>query len=284
MRCRVLRPTDYTSDELKFAYAYHAYLHWQTYRNRPCIALQTLHRDTVDDFASRYSIHVLECQASSRGLRLLVSLRPDAAVAAADGKLKGQTAKWLREQSNGRFARGYFACTTGKSTAAQVDAYLSAQAEHHGYSKRARPPVYVKTFALAADDERRLQPPNARAVLQFHFVLASRFRRGVFSDRSGPEVTKAWRALEQKHKFALLKVSFVPDHVHLAVRAHPSVAPAEIAVALMNSAQGVMWRDFQADVIRARLEQLWQPAVYIGSFGDLATPQIEAYLRACREP
>jgi hypothetical protein len=44
-----------------------------------------------------------------------------------------------------------------------------------------------------------------------------------------------------------------------------------------------MWRDFQSDVIQARLERLWQPALYVGSFGDLATPQIAAYLRGRRD-
>ena len=45
-------------------------------------------------------------------------------------------------------------------------------------------------------------------------------------------------------KIALVKVSFVPDHVHLALKMHPSVAPAEVVTTLMNSAQELVWRDF----------------------------------------
>ena len=36
-------------------------------------------------------------------------------------------------------------------------------------------------------------------------------------------------------RFVLLKVSFLPDHVHVAVRVHPSVAPAVLVAELMNS-------------------------------------------------
>jgi REP element-mobilizing transposase RayT len=89
--------------------------------------------------------------------------------------------------------------------------------------------------------------------------------------------------LEVDCRFVLLKVSFVPDHVHLAVRIHPSVAPSHLVVTLMNVAQRVAWSEFASDVIQARVERLWQPSAYIGSFGDLATSQLKAYLRNCAE-
>ncbi len=104
----MLRPIDYSLNELKFAYVCHVYLHWQAYRRRASTALSGLQRETVEASASRYSIHVLECRTDSRGVRLLVSLRPEDAVAAAGGKLKGQAAKWLRQQSGERRAPRIF--------------------------------------------------------------------------------------------------------------------------------------------------------------------------------
>ena len=75
------------------------------------------------------------------------------------------------------------------------------------------------------------------------------------------------------------KVSFVPDHVHLAVRTHPSLSPAEVVVALMNASQELMWKDFANLVIRGARERLWQPSAYIGSYGDLESAKIAAYVR-----
>lgn len=275
----MLRPVDYSLDELKFAYAYHLYLRWQMHRNRISESLAQLNTVTLQSLVLHHSIHILKCKATNHDVRLLVSLRPSDAAAAAEGRIKGQAAKWLRQQSGERFARGYFACTSGKSTANQVDAYLASQGEHHGYSNRGLPPVFVETFPLSASEERRLQSPHACCSLRFHVVLATWMRRGVFGASAGAAITNAWRALEGGEKFALLKVSFVPDHVHLAVRLHPSAVPGGVVVALMNAAQRVVWRDFASDAIQARVERLWQPTAYLGSFGELATPQLEAYLR-----
>lgn len=75
------------------------------------------------------------------------------------------------------------------------------------------------------------------------------------------------------------KVSFVPDHVHLAVQTHPSLSPANLVVALMNASEELMWKDFSHSVIQARLERLWQPGAYIGSYGDIESAKIGAYVR-----
>ena len=64
----------------------------------------------------------------------------------------------------------------------------------------------------------------------------------------------------------MLKVSFVPDHVHLAVRTHPSVVPSVLVTELLNVAQEVIWADFAGAAIQASIPRLWQPGAYIGSF------------------
>lgn len=176
-----------------------------------------------------------------------------------------------------------------KNKTGEVEGYLSSQSEHHGYLDRPRQPVFVKAFERPLTDEERLASPHAKTLLRFHIVLSTWGRRGVFGATSGEAVCAAWHSLEQQERFALIKVSFVlikvsfvPDHVHLAVRLHPSVVPGGLVTALMNSAQEMVWRSFADDAIQARTERLFQPSAYIGSFGDLATPQVEAYLRNWR--
>jgi REP element-mobilizing transposase RayT len=80
-------------------------------------------------------------------------------------------------------------------------------------------------------------------------------------------------------KLALQKVSFVPDHAHLAIRIHPSVSPAELICRLMNEAQAVWANEVDRVVAPPSLERLWQPSAYLGAYGELASPQIAAYLR-----
>ena len=68
----------------------------------------------------------------------------------------------------------------------------------------------------------------------------------------------------------MIKVSFVPDHVHIALRSHPYDSPAWIAALLLNSAQEVM----KEEMIQAGVERLWMTSVYVGAYGDLSSPQI----------
>ena len=139
------------------------------------------------------------------------------------------------------------------------------------------PPVFVREYP-APTDEPRLQAKHAASVLQYHFVMSTWGRRGVFSRDAAESVAENWRRLELEQCFALCKVSFVPDHVHLAVRVHPSVSPARLFVHLMNDAQQNVWARFSQNVVRAAVERLWQSSGYIGSYGQLASPQIGRYI------
>jgi REP element-mobilizing transposase RayT len=186
------------------------------------------------------------------------------------------------EHATDLLARGYFACTTGKSRQQQVDAYLSAQGEHHGYTQRLLPPVYVQSYPVDATTEAGLQTHHACAVLRFHLVLATWRRHGVFGSEEGQAIAECWRRLEGVEYFALLKASFVPDHVHVAVQTYPGISPASLVVRLMNAAQRLVWERFRSAAIQAGIERLWQPSAYVGSFGDWATPQIQHYIRNWR--
>jgi REP element-mobilizing transposase RayT len=112
----------------------------------------------------------------------------------------------------------------------------------------------------------------------FVFILATWRRRGVFGQASGEAVSDRWQQLQTNLRLRFEKVSFVPDHVHLAVTLHPAVDPASVVAALMNAGQEVRWRQVDRDVIQAGVERLWQPSAYVGSFGDLTSNAISAYV------
>ncbi len=274
----------YSRDELRFAYCYRLYLRWRTHCAKPCEPLTRLDRAVLEEIASEFGIRVLESASDRTDLLALLSLKPDETISGCVSKLKGRVSKWLREalqlkQPTDLLSRGYFACTAGKSSSEAVERYLSQQSEHHGYDNRVLPPVYVESFDLSAADETRVSPKHAAVVAQFHLVLATSWRRGVFGPQEGRAVTAEWRKSQARLQMALIKVSFLPDHVHIALRAHSQASPAVLMVDLMNSAQQVVFEQFPDAVIQARTPRLWQPSGYIGSYGDLASPQISKYIR-----
>src|SRR5207253_9363364 len=77
--------------------------------------------------------------------------------------------------------RGCLARIVGRVRIKKVKQYLDAQAEHHGYSARARPPV----FNYRADSPVTLTAAHASFDLNHHLVFATRYRVGIFDSGSG---------------------------------------------------------------------------------------------------
>jgi REP element-mobilizing transposase RayT len=151
---------------------------------------------------------------------------------------------------------------------------LSLQGEHHGYANRVLPPIFVDQYPLADEAERRISPHHAMVIAKFHLVFSTTWRRGMFGSAQGRRVAKIWLQVQHELRISLIKVSFVPDHVHVALRSHPSVSPANIAAGLMNSAQQVMERE----MIQAGVNRLWMNSAYVGSYGDLSSAQIRKFI------
>lgn len=273
----------YSLDEVQFAYCNRIFLRWRTHRNRPSLVLAALDQLTLSEIAAQYGLEILESASSQNELMAQVSMKPHESISACASKLKGQVSKWLRlklelETPTDLLSKGYFACTVGNSTSAAVEAYLNKQSEHHGYASRALPPIYLRAYEPAADDDPIVAPRHAWVLSRFHIVLSTWHRRGVFGSAEASAITKHWELMQTSLRFRLIKVSFVPDHVHIAVRLHPAVPPAALSVELMNSAQELAFSTLAQSAIEAGVERLWQPSAYLSSYGDLASGQIRAYI------
>ncbi len=273
----------YELAELQFAWCNRVYLRSRTHYRKPSPHLANLQLEALAERLQPYSINLLELACDAIEFRVLLSLLPTESVSVAASKTKGRISKWLSEQEPSQplarsLARGYFAMTAGQSTAGSVEAYLNTQSEHHGYANRARPPVFVRQLPPTDEARQTLQTDHAVTLLRYHVVLATWFRRGVFDEKSAAAVTAHWLSLQRTHGFLLDKVSFVPDHVHLAISIHPTRSPAEIVVTLMNAAQQLMWNRFENSIIKSRVERLWQSSAYVGSFGELSSNAVSAYI------
>ena len=269
----------YQPHEINFAFCYRVYFSWRTHRSHSFPPFAKLQRATLNALLRPYEIRVLECVTNKTDLRCIVSLKPFETISSCASKMKGRVSKWLREELNLNdlqplLSKGYFACTTGKARSKVVERYLSLQGAHHGYSNRILPPIFVDQYQLSAEDESRISPHHAMVIAKFHFVFSTTWRRGIIGSTQGRRIAKVWIKMQQELQIALIKVSLVPDHVHVALRSHPSVSPASIAAGLMNSAQQVMERE----MIQADVNRLWMNSAYVGSYGDLSSAQIRKFI------
>jgi hypothetical protein len=57
-----------------------------------------------------------------------------------------------------------------------------------------------------------------------------------------------------------------------------AVVPEHVVTVLLNAGQEVMVRQFDTLVIQTGSPRLWRPGAYVGTYGELANSQIQAYL------
>ncbi|OLD24797.1 MAG: hypothetical protein AUJ04_08605, partial [Acidobacteria bacterium 13_1_40CM_3_55_6] len=149
-----------------------------------------------------------------------------------------------------------------------------AQAEHHGYSARARPPV----FNYRADSPVTLTAAHASFDLNHHLVFATRYRVGIFDSASGEALSRYWLRVASQRGFAIDRVSIVPDHIHLLVRIVPKMSIEECALSLLNNGQHFVSKHFPRLLVQAGIDGLWQASAFAGTRGRITTALMKKFL------
>jgi REP element-mobilizing transposase RayT len=218
--------------------------------------------DWINELSSRCEpdgIRVLEGSVSNAGsLFLLLSTLPAVKPSFMVQRVKGRLQHLLRERGGIDWKRNFRLSTIGDANADTVDRYVADQLGHH----RLASPTSEAALANAAwhdpsvDVTAPINSSHGQYVLGLHGVLvhAERWRTAIpsFVDRTRQAALSALQEFDcQASRIALLA-----DHLHYTVRFHYDVAPAEIALLMMNRIRE------SHDGLR-----LWMDSFYVGSIG-----------------
>lgn len=114
------------------------------------------------------------------------------------------------------------------------------------------------------------------STLTYHFVWCPKYRRKILTGA----IAERLRALIHERAAALcldiVALEVMPDHVHLFVKAPPTLAPQHIANQLKGSTARVLRDEFPH--LRSRLPSLWSRSYYVGSAGAVAADTIQRYI------
>jgi putative transposase len=266
---------------LHWAFQLHYLLCFRTNRRRTLFAGNepaAFLSNSLTEICGRHDYHLLEAEPHTDHLRYLLSLRPNHVISNVIQTVKTN----LSRESCIAFGltlpvweRGYLARTVGRARIGLVRKYLDGQAEHHGFASRLRPPV----FRYVAREPVSLKAAHAAFDLNYHLVFATRFRRAIFDSRIGSELSTYWMRVAEKRGFAIDRMSVLPDHVHLLVRTIPKMSIEVCALALMNNAQHWMAKRFPDELVKEKVNQLWQSSAYAGTCGEVTTALMKWFLR-----
>jgi REP-associated tyrosine transposase len=268
---------------LESAYQLHFYLCFKTQSLKPLLQ-QDLVQRTIAEVCERERYHLLESQMRPDHLKLLLSLRPNQAVSRVVKMLKGNVGReyglscpgGLSSQSASRlWAKGYFAATSGKVNLDLTRAYVENQAPHHGYkgewSQRLR-------FRNEQFKSPAFEIAHCLAILNYHVVLATQDRIPLFDEKIAGKLFPYILKIGERHSFAIDRVTFMPDHVHLLLQAIPGVSIEQCVLALMNNTQQWMLKHYRGALKETNAWDVWRPSFYAGSVGEYSTAQVKRFL------
>jgi len=144
--------------------------------------------------------------------------------------------------------------------------------------------LYLRTWPASSQGDAEVQANHSRTIVRWHLVFSTWNRKGVFSAEAAKAVADIWDSQFHRRRVHFRKVSFLPDHVHLAIHTRPSVIPADEVLELLNSFQKLIFESFGSLLIATANRRVWKPIAYVGTYGDLSNRQVQAYLRNWRRP
>jgi REP element-mobilizing transposase RayT len=264
----------YEIDKLSLAGDQQVSLRWKTHGRKPNPKLPTLDENVLCGLLRPADTNILQLACTDVNMDLQVTLQPQECVSAAVGRIKARASKWLQAPDAASspkrpLARGYFAATVGDPTVEEVQDYLQQQPDDRASRHDADSTLYVARFKKTGQARHLLAADHAVTRLQFHIVLVTSQRQPVFTQSSARSITDDWQARLAQLRVIPNEICWLPDHVHIGISVHPGVVPAEVAIALMNMSQDLMWNQFGDDATQFNQDRLWQPTAYVASFGGL---------------
>jgi len=242
-----------TFKSLEAAYQLHFYLAFKTHYLRPLFQREderALVKNVLDDVCNRQRFHLLEANVSDDHLRLLVSLKPEQTISSTVKTLKGSLSREFgltfpkeleRHRTETLWARGYFARSSGKVSLEAARKYVETQVSHHGYSGQWTKGLLYRNPAFRSP---AFSPAHCVCTLNYHLVLATNFRAPLFDEAIAPGLFDYVLAVGRKHRFAVDRMSLLPDHMHLLLQAHPAVSINQCALTLLNNTRHWMEKHF----------------------------------------
>jgi putative transposase len=265
-----------TFTDISFAYQLHYHFAFHTKYSKPAF-ITTQHQISLETTIKRTceesSYHLLKVKIEPTVLYCLVSLRPTQAPSDAARALKSQCSRefnrTFQRSTNTLWAIGYFVRSVGRATREAAEKYIDSQGEHHGIQTSQR-----LTWKNSAGDT--LKADHSTFDLSYHVVFVTEGRRSVFDSEVG-------RALISEVSpgglgFYIEKIGLLPDHMHLLIRAVPSIYMSECVLLLMNRTLAFMTRRFSGVLIGSGAHCLWSQSAYVGSVGDVSTAVVKGFL------
>jgi len=112
--------------------------------------------------------------------------------------------------------------------------------------------------------------------INYHFVWLPKFRRKILVDRLATRLEELIVEKSTELGGEVLKLTIMPDHVHLFCTFPPTMAPYQIMHRLKGYTAHELREEFP--YLKSRLPNLWTRSYYVGTAGNVSASTIQRYI------
>lgn len=118
---------------------------------------------------------------------------------------------------------------------------------------------------------------HATFLINYHFIWIPKYRRSIMARPGVKQVLiNTLDELSRKHKYDILEIEIMPDHIHLFISALPKYSPAQ----LMNIIKGTTGRRVSEQFPELNIKgSIWTRAYFVATAGSVSSETIKEYIR-----
>ncbi|MGM0770775.1 MAG: IS200/IS605 family transposase [Halobacteriota archaeon] len=110
----------------------------------------------------------------------------------------------------------------------------------------------------------------------FHLIWCSKYRRNVLENVIEERLKELLLKKADEINVTIEKMEIMPDHVHIFVKATPTMSPHWIVQQLKRYTSRILRQEFSE--LRTRLPTLWTRSYYCESVGHISEATVKKYI------
>ena len=112
--------------------------------------------------------------------------------------------------------------------------------------------------------------------LGYHIIFCPKYRRKVLVGNVKVRLSELLNMKANELSIVIEEETIMPDHVHLFIRATPTLAPHFIVCQMKGYSSKILRQEFPS--LKSRLPSLWTRSYYIESVGHISEDTIRKYI------
>ena len=112
--------------------------------------------------------------------------------------------------------------------------------------------------------------------MNYHFVWCPKYRRKVIIADVEARLHEIIRDTVRENNWEIIALETMPDHVHLFIKADPTVAPNNIIARIKGRSSRILRNEFPT--LRSRLPTLWTRSYFVSTHVHVSSEAIKRYV------